>query len=206
MFCCRSCCLYSLSWFLMHKFGIKTFHWWVVVILSLVFAVLVCKKERKFNSHRIVPMIMPNNCSRSIMHSTAFTVLSHRNYRNRTTSNRIISVNQQTSRHHCRDHYHMPHLASCCPCWTDSRHDNVSALLICTNGKLHHQTNEPQMMNCIVNLCLLQLHSDDDNTVSWLWDAIIIWAKFCRIQKYFASYISVIFNSPLCGSLNMTLI
>jgi len=45
------------------------------------------------------------------------------------------------------------------------------------------------------------------NTTVWILRCLIflaikiIWAKFCHIQKYFASYISVTFNSLLYGSL-----
>jgi len=37
LLCCRNCCLLSLSWSLMHKSGMKKFHWLVRAILSRLF-------------------------------------------------------------------------------------------------------------------------------------------------------------------------
>ena len=39
----------------------------------------------------------------------------------------------------------------------------------------------------------------------WCHNEVIIWAKFCHIQNYFASYISVAFKEPQSGELNVTL-
>ena len=40
----------------------------------------------------------------------------------------------------------------------------------------------------------------------WVQNIIIIWAKFCCMKNYFVSYITITFNKPQSGELNVTLI